>query len=89
MGSSASYAVRFSDVIKSYDSAAKNPTQRVTLNQDPMAAAKACHDKKLAQTSAHLSVFASNRSPLAVIRNIVVLLAFQPVFVHHPLLADI
>jgi hypothetical protein len=54
-----------------------------------MAAAKACHDKKLAKTSAHLSVFASNRSPLAVIRNIVVLLAFQPVFVHHPLLADI
>lgn len=54
-----------------------------------MAAAKACHDKKLAQTSAHLSAFASNRSPLAVIRNIVVLLAFQPVFVHHPLLADI
>jgi hypothetical protein len=88
MGSSASYAVRFSDVIKSYDSRQK-PTQRVTLNQDPMAAAKACHHKKLAQTSAHLSAFASNRSPLAVIRNIVVLLAFQPVFVHHPLLADI
>jgi len=89
MGGSASYAVRFSDVIPSYDSAAKKPRQRAYLNQDPYGSSKCLPDKKLPQTSAPLSVFASSRSPLAVIRNIVVLLAFRSVFVHHPLLADI
>lgn len=76
-------------LITSYDPAAKALRSALTLNQDPTAAANACQDKKLAQISAHLNVFASNRSPLAVIKNIVVLLAFRSVFVHHPLLAHI
>jgi hypothetical protein len=63
MGGSASYAVRFSDVIPSYDSAAKNPRQRAYLNQDPYGSSKCLPDKKLPQTSAPLSVFASR--PLA------------------------
>jgi hypothetical protein len=77
--------MRFSVAIQSYDSTAKALRSALTLRtlrQKQMPAAQ-----EVGPISAHLKVFSSNRSPLAVIRNIVVLLAFQPVFVHHPLLA--
>jgi hypothetical protein len=89
MGGSASYAVRFSDAITSYDSAAKALGNAFTLNQDPYGSSKCLPLQEVGPISAHSNAFASDRSPLAVTRNIVVLLTFQPVFVHHPLLADI